>query len=102
MLGLLNYSGHAVGSGESAVRYLSEETADLVILDMIMDPGMNGCEAYKRILELHPGQKAIITSGFSESSDVQQALSLEAKGFVKKPYLVSRIAVIIHDTLQNR
>lgn len=101
MLNLLNYSGHAVGSGESAVRYLRDETVDLVILDMIMDPGMNGCETYRRILELHPGQKAIITSGFSESGDVQQALSLGARGFVKKPYLVSRIAVIIRNTLLN-
>jgi PAS domain S-box-containing protein len=101
ILDLLNYSGHAVDSGESSVRYLSENTVDLVVLDMIMDPGMNGCETYRRILELHPGQKAIITSGFSESSDVRQALSLGAKGFVKKPYLVSRIAVTIHDTLRN-
>ncbi len=102
ILSLLNYSGHAVDSGEDALHYLGGETADLVILDMVMAPGMNGCETYRRILELHPGQKAIITSGFSESSDVQQTLALGARRFVKKPYLVGMIAAVIHDTLRNR
>ena len=101
ILELLNYSGHAVGSGEEALEYLSRDQADLVILDMVMAPGMNGCETYRKILELHPRQKAIITSGYSESSDVQQALALGARRFVKKPYLVGRIAVVIQDTLRT-
>lgn len=99
ILHLLRYKAEAVGSGEEALEYLRREKVDLVILDMVMEPGMNGCETYRKILELHPGQKAIITSGFSESSDVQQTLALGAKRFVKKPYLVGRIAVIIRDTL---
>jgi PAS domain S-box-containing protein len=102
ILDLLNYSGHAVGSGEEALEYLSRDKADLVILDMVMAAGMNGCETYRKILELHPQQKAIITSGYSESSDVQQALALGARRFVKKPYLVGWIAVVIQDTLRNR
>ncbi len=102
ILTLLNYSGHVVGSGEEALEYLGTEKVDLVILDMVMAPGMNGCETYRRILELHPGQKAIITSGFSESSDVQQTLALGARRFIKKPYLVGNIAAAIQDTLRNR
>jgi len=34
-------------------------SADLLVFNMIMDPGMNGLETYERALELHPGQKAI-------------------------------------------
>ena len=44
-----------------------------LILDMIMDPGINGLETYKRIFELHPKQKAIIASGFSETDRVKEA-----------------------------
>lgn len=102
ILSLLNYSGHAVDSGEEALHYLSGEKVDLVILDMVMTPGINGCETYRRILELHPGQKSIITSGFSESTDVQQTLALGARRFVKKPYLIGMIAAVIQDTLRNR
>ena len=68
---------------------------------MIMAPGINGCETYRRILELQPGQKAIVTSGFSESEDVQQALSLGIRGFVQKPYTLSKIAIAIKETLRN-
>jgi len=60
---MLNYSGHAVESGEQAVHYLRSRSVDLVILDMVMSPGINGCTTYKKMLELHPQQKAIITSG---------------------------------------
>jgi len=42
---------------------------------MIMDPGINGLETYKRILKLKPNQKAIIASGFSETEHVKETLS---------------------------
>ncbi|MDK9706655.1 MAG: response regulator [Desulforhopalus sp.] len=101
ILEILKYRGNAVGSGEEAIDFLRREKADLVILDMVMPPGMNGCETFKKILELHPKQKAIITSGYSESQDVQQALALGVRRFVKKPYLMGTLAVAIKDTLDN-
>lgn len=102
ILDRLNYTGHAVASGEDALLYLSREKADLVILDMIMAPDMNGCQTFRKILEMHPQQKAIITSGYSESQDVKEAMDLGVRKFVKKPYLIGTLAVIIKDTLQNR
>lgn len=101
ILEFLNYNWHTVDSGESAVEYLEKEMVDLVILDMIMTPGINGCETYRRILELQPDQKAIITSGFSESDDVQQAFSLGIQGLVKKPYSISKLAMEIKGILRN-
>ena len=101
ILGRLNYNSHAVESGEDALLYLSREKADLIILDMIMAPGMNGCQTFKKILELHPQQKAIITSGYSESQDVKEALAIGVRKFVKKPYLVGTLAVVLKDTLAN-
>lgn len=102
ILGRLHYNGHSVSSGEEALLFLSREKADLVILDMIMEPGMNGCQTFRKILELYPQQKAIITSGYAESRDVQEALAMGVRRFVKKPYLVGRLAVVIKDTLENR
>ena len=57
---------------------MENNTADLLVLDMIMDPGIDGLEAYKRILELHPEQKAIIASGYSETPRVKEAIKLGA------------------------
>ncbi len=101
ILNRLGYSSNAVDCGEEALRYLSREKVDLVILDMIMAPGMNGCQTFKKILLLHPRQKAIITSGYSENQDAREALALGVRRFVKKPYLVGTLAVAIKDTLEN-
>ncbi len=43
-----------LGSGEEAVTYLQDHVADLILLDMIMAPSIDGLETYKRILEINP------------------------------------------------
>ncbi|MFH1992156.1 MAG: PAS domain S-box protein, partial [Pseudomonadota bacterium] len=72
LLTTLGYGVDIVSSGEEAVEYLKKHSADLIVLDMIMDPGLDGFDTYKQILELHPGQKAIIASGFSETDRVKE------------------------------
>ena len=62
-----------------------------LVLDMIMDPGMDGLETYKKILEYRPHQKAIIASGFSETWRVKEAQRLGAGAYVKKPYTIENI-----------
>jgi signal transduction histidine kinase len=95
----LGYKVHTANSGENAVAFLETHAADLVILDMLMDPGMNGYQTYKEIKTLHPGQKAIIVSGFSESDDVKETLQLGASEFVKKPYSVEQIGRVVKRVL---
>ena len=58
---------------EEAVRYLKKTSVDLLLLDMIMDPGMNGRETYEKALEINPQQKALIASGFGEATATQMA-----------------------------
>jgi len=97
----LGYRVDAVSSGEEAVDYLKTRTADLLILDMIMDPGIDGLETYKQILQLHPTQKAIIASGYSESDRVKEAQKLGAGAYVKKPYLMEKMAVAVREELDR-
>ncbi|CAB1060932.1 sensory box histidine kinase/response regulator [Olavius sp. associated proteobacterium Delta 1] len=91
MLNKLGYAVNAVPSGEKAIDYMKNNTADLVVLDMIMDPGIDGLETYKKILEHRPRQKAIIASGFSETWRVKEAQRLGAGQYVKKPYTIEKI-----------
>jgi len=99
MLKKLGYSVTSVSSGEEAIDYLKENSADLLLLDMIMDPGIDGLETYKRALRFHPKQKAIILSGFSETDRVKEAQRLGAGAYVKKPYLLERIGLAVRDEL---
>jgi len=91
----LGYVVTAVSNGEEAVEYMTGHSANLLIMDMIMDPKMDGLETYKRILELHPGQKAIIASGFSETDRVTEAQRLGAGAYVKKPYSMEELAIAV-------
>ena len=102
MLNKLNYSVECVSSGEEAVEYLKQNAVDLVILDMIMDPGMDGFDTYVKILEIHPRQRAIIVSGFSETERVSRAQALGAGGYLKKPYILEKLGVAVREELDQR
>ena len=100
MLKRLGYQVETAASGEAAVAYLKDHCVDLVVLDMIMDPGIDGLETYRRIIEIHPGQKAIIASGFSETDRVREAQKLGVGPYVKKPYTLENIGVAVKNELQ--
>jgi CheY-like chemotaxis protein len=97
----LNYKASSVASGEEAVDYLKTNRADLIMLDMIMDPGMDGLETYRQILQFNPGQRAIIVSGFSETERVISAQAIGAGSYVKKPYLVETLGLAVRQELDR-
>ncbi|TET54825.1 MAG: response regulator [Desulfobacteraceae bacterium] len=101
MLRELGYSVTSFPSGLEAVGHMRNNSADLLVLDMIMDPGIDGLDTYKRILELHPGQKAIIVSGFSETERVREAQRLGARSYIKKPYTLDELGVAVRAALDN-
>ena len=101
MLTALGYSTHAVSSGEEAVEYLKEHSADLIVLDMIMDPGMDGLDTYKKIIKFHPRQKAIIVSGYSETDRVKKAQRLGAGAYVNKPYTLEKVGIAVRDEMNK-
>lgn len=99
MLEALCYKTKAVSSGEEAVEYLKKNIVDLILLDMIMDPGINGLETYEKTIKIHPKQKAIIVSGFAETADVKKAQKLGAGKFIRKPLTLEKIGIAIKEEL---
>jgi CheY-like chemotaxis protein len=97
----LGYSAEAVSSGEEAIGYLKTHSVDLVVLDMIMFPGINGRETYERIIKIHPNQKAIIASGFAETEDVKAAQERGAGKYIKKPFTLETLAIAVKEELKN-
>ncbi len=101
MLKKLGYRVEIVENGEEAVDYLKNSAVDLIVLDMIMTPGMDGLDTYKRIIELHPAQKAVIASGFSETDRVKETQELGAGEYVKKPYSLEKIGLAVRTELNK-
>lgn len=102
MLKKLNYHVKTVASGEEAVEYLKTASVDLVILDMIMDPGMDGLDTFIKIREIRNDQKAVIVSGYSSTDRVAQAQALGAGSYVKKPYVMEALGLSVKNELRPR
>lgn len=101
LLRRLGYRVQVVSSGETAVTHLKKRHYDLLIVDMVMD-GIDGVEAYKRILEFEPKQKAIILSGYAMSNRVQTAIKLGAGSFVTKPISQKVLANAVRKELDKK
>jgi signal transduction histidine kinase/CheY-like chemotaxis protein len=101
ILTMLGYSVTTASSGREAIEFLKSHSADLVILDMIMSPNIDGYQTYKAILKLRPHQKAIIVSGYAETDRVMDALKLGAGTYIKKPYLIEKIGVAVRAELDR-
>lgn len=97
----LGYQAKAVDSGEEAVVYLKSQSVDLLLLDMIMAPGIDGLQTYQQIKKIHPDQKALIVSGYAEGSKIKEILSLGASSLLRKPYVINEIGLAVKKALSN-
>ena len=101
MLVRLGYTVETFASGEAVVDHLRNHTADLIILDMIMDPGIDGLETYRQVMIMHPGQKAVVASGYSETERVRELRRLGVREYLKKPYTIEKLGMAVKRTLQS-
>ncbi len=101
MLSKLGYNVLTATSGLEAIATLKRQPVDVIILDMIMPDGLDGLETYEEVLKLNPQQKAIITSGFSESDRVKKLQQLGAGRYIQKPYTMEALGVAVRAELDK-
>jgi len=101
MLGKLGYRVATAESGEAAIAHLEKHPADILVLDMIMPPGLDGLETYREVVRRHPGQKAIIASGYADSERVRRVQALGAEAYLKKPYTLEKIGLAVRTELDR-
>lgn len=101
---ILSYLGYDVvtaASGEEALAMLANRSVELVLLDMLMPPGIDGLETYERIRVQKPEQKVIIVSGYSRSDRVKQAIELGVGYYLQKPYNLVSLSKAIQAMLED-
>ncbi len=96
------YRIHTAESGEEAVEFFRHhgDEIDLVILDLGM-PGMGGRACLEKILEVRPGTKIIVSSGYSTDRDRDDVLAAGASGFLPKPSRVPAIHSKIKEVMSG-
>jgi PAS domain S-box-containing protein len=70
----------------------------LVVLDLIM-PVMDGKQCLAEILDVNPGAKVLIASGYSPDGGTRDMLERGATGFVTKPYDVKHLIQAVREAL---
>jgi PAS domain S-box-containing protein len=101
LLSALGYRVDAVEGGREALAYLQDHRADIVVLNMMLDGDFDGLDTFREIVRAHPGQKAIVTSGYPETERVKEAQRLGAGAFVRKPYTLQRLGSAVRRELDR-
>nr|MBN2277863.1 PAS domain S-box protein [candidate division Zixibacteria bacterium] len=102
ILSNLGYQVETAFNGHNALEILREKSFDLIVLDMIMEKGFDGLDTYRGILNMYPGQKAVIVSGFSATDRVNKTLELGAGQYIKKPYTINQLGRAIREELNRQ
>jgi CheY-like chemotaxis protein len=101
MLTLLGYDVHVAGDGDEAVSLYSQHRAsgnpfDAVIMDLTVPGGMGGREAIRLMLELDPGVKAIVSSGYCNDPIMADYREYGFCGVLTKPYSVAEVGTLLY------
>ncbi len=86
-------------TGEDAIHYFQDSSADLVLMDIRLDDAMDGIEVTKKIQELKPVPVVYIT-GNTEDSNFRRAMETSMAGFISKPVSQSELENVI-DSLND-
>jgi two-component system cell cycle sensor histidine kinase/response regulator CckA len=106
---LLNALGHevevAAHGEESVAKYqaamASGKPFGAVILDLTIRGGMGGADTVKRLREIDPGVRAIVSSGYSQDAVIADHSNHGFMAFLKKPYNVDELRNVL-DSLPSR
>jgi CheY-like chemotaxis protein len=67
---------------------------DIVLLDLVM-PGITGLETCRRLHEIKPGLKVILSSGYTSPEVVREARQAGSVGFIGKPYSLEELSAAL-------
>ncbi|MFT5240599.1 MAG: signal transduction histidine kinase/ActR/RegA family two-component response regulator [Candidatus Promineifilaceae bacterium] len=102
----LGYTTEIAANGKDAVKLYEDAQAagrlfDLVMLDMVMDEGFDGLDAYTAIKATAPDVRCIIVSGFSTTERSRAATEAGAV-WLSKPYFGQQLAAAVRSTLDTQ
>jgi two-component system cell cycle sensor histidine kinase/response regulator CckA len=104
MIASLDYTHDIARNGEEALqlyrRYLNvSRPYDAVLLDLTVVGGMGGEECFRRLRELDPEVRAIVTSGYDDDDMIKRHLEMGFVGYITKPYRVSDLGRALKSVL---
>ena len=90
--------------GDSAIeKYRRAKAAgkpfDVVILDLTIRGGKGGAETLRELLEIDPGVKAVVSSGYSDDEVLATYRQHGFRSFLKKPYNIQELDRMLDEVM---
>ncbi|HEX7057048.1 MAG TPA: response regulator transcription factor [Bacilli bacterium] len=82
------------GNGEEGIRLAKEFKPDVVLMDLVME-GMDGIEATKRLLNIHPDCKVIVLTSYLDDEKIYPVIEAGAFSYLLKTSRAAEIAQAI-------
>ncbi len=106
MLGEIGYDAFFAEDGEEALRLYGEAKSsgqpfDAVLLDLTIKGGMGGMECMKNLLEMDPGVKAVVSSGYAEDPILSNYRDFGFRDVITKPYQIEDLSEILFKVLRD-
>jgi len=103
----VGYEVQLTNDGAEAIERYSEakkagQPFDAVILDLTIPGGMGGKEAIKKLLNLDPDVKAIVSSGYATDPIMSEYKEYGFSAVVPKPYCVAQIEKTLQGLLREK
>jgi DNA-binding NtrC family response regulator len=95
------YDADAVGTGQEAIRKITEESWDVMILDMKM-PEMNGVQVLSEVRKLDSRVEVIVLTGYASIDTVQDVMKFGAYDYLLKPYRTEELLEKIENAFDRR
>ncbi|MBI2814453.1 MAG: response regulator [Opitutae bacterium] len=100
LLGNLGYVCDLAKNGEEALQLYQRRLGlgrayDAVIMDLTVVGGMGGEQTFKRLRELDPRVRAVVTSGYDSDELRHHLLGLGIRGYLPKPYRVGELGRLL-------
>ncbi len=74
---------------------------DVVIMDLTIPGGMGGQETIKKLLEINPEVKAIVSSGYSNAPIMSHYQAYGFSSVIAKPYRITELSKILRDVIMS-
>ncbi len=89
-LGEEGYSCVTADTGEDALKRLSEDNFDVVLLDLKL-PGMSGMDVLKEAKSIYPGVAVIVVTAAGDAQTAVEAMKIGAVDYITKPFDLERV-----------
>ena len=89
-LGEEGYSCVTAGTGEDALKRLSEGNFDVVLLDLKL-PGISGMDVLREAKSIHPEVAVIVVTAAGDAQTAVEAMKIGAVDYITKPFELERV-----------